>query len=280
MNPQKKVDLKLIIVGALGVGKTSLLHQYVHNTFYEDYQTTLGASILSKIIRVEDTTLKLQIWDTGGQERFRSVVSTFYKGSDGCILAFDVTDLESFEALDIWRGDVLAKIIPVEQPYPMVVLGNKIDLADRKEATSKSSWKMEQRDKCIWGKHSEIHAVFPYMHFPRTSQRPHTDIAEVRARELLGVRGAGAGAQGPTTLSTVGKHASAVCSVLPRHVLAGFITHDDPTPAHPLGLSLANTAHRGWRCGAVGKVTACNATVSHMGARLSPSCSTSYPAPC
>ncbi|XP_006159328.1 ras-related protein Rab-7b [Tupaia chinensis] len=132
MNPRKKVDLKLIIVGALGVGKTSLLHQYVHKTFYEEYQTTLGASILSKIIMLDDTTLKLQIWDTGGQERFRSVVSTFYKGSDGCILAFDVTDLESFEALDIWRGDVLAKIVPVEQSYPMVVLGNKIDLADRK----------------------------------------------------------------------------------------------------------------------------------------------------
>lgn len=60
------------------------------------------------------------------------MVSTFYKGSDGCILAFDVTDLESFEALDIWRGDVLAKIIPMEQSYPMVVLGNKIDLEDRK----------------------------------------------------------------------------------------------------------------------------------------------------
>ncbi|ELK03307.1 Ras-related protein Rab-7b [Pteropus alecto] len=131
MNPRKKVDLKLIIIGALGVGKTSLLHQYVHKTFYEDYQTTLGASILSKIIILDDTTLKLQIWDTGGQERFRSMVSTFYKGSDGCILAFDVTDLESFEALNTWRGDVLAKIIPVEQSYPMVVLGNKIDLADR-----------------------------------------------------------------------------------------------------------------------------------------------------
>ncbi|XP_058396189.1 ras-related protein Rab-7b isoform X1 [Diceros bicornis minor] len=141
MNPRKKVDLKLIIIGALGVGKTSLLHQYVHKTFYEDYQTTLGASILSKIIILDDTTLKLQprgaaalrfqIWDTGGQERFRSMVSTFYKGSDGCILAFDVTDLESFEALDTWRGDVLAKTIPMEQSYPMVVLGNKIDLADR-----------------------------------------------------------------------------------------------------------------------------------------------------
>ncbi|XP_057364035.1 ras-related protein Rab-7b isoform X1 [Manis pentadactyla] len=141
MKPQKKVDLKLIIIGALGVGKTSLLHQYVHKTFYEDYQTTLGASILSKIIILDDTTLKLQphgaaalplqIWDTGGQERFRSMVSTFYKGSDGCILAFDVTDLESFEALDTWRGDVLAKTIPMEQSYPMVVLGNKTDLADR-----------------------------------------------------------------------------------------------------------------------------------------------------
>lgn len=83
--------------------------------------------------------LSLQIWDTGGQERFRSTVSTFYKGSDGCLLAFDVTDLESFEALDIWRGDVLAKIIPMEQSYPMVVLGNKIDLADRKVLFSRST---------------------------------------------------------------------------------------------------------------------------------------------
>ncbi|KAK7812480.1 hypothetical protein U0070_020760 [Myodes glareolus] len=132
MNPRKKVDLKLIIVGALGVGKTSLLHQYVHKTFFEEYQTTLGASILSKIIILDDTTLKLQIWDTGGQERFRSMVSTFYKGSDGCVLAFDVTDPESFEALGIWRDDVLAKINPMEQSYPMVVLGNKIDLEDRK----------------------------------------------------------------------------------------------------------------------------------------------------
>ncbi|KAM6217350.1 ras-related protein Rab-7b [Rhynchocyon petersi] len=131
MNPKKNVDLKLIIIGALGVGKTSLLHQYVHKTFYEDYQTTLGASILSKRIILDGVTLKLQIWDTGGQERFRSMVSTFYKGSDGCLLAFDVTDSDSFEALDTWRGDVLAKIVPMEETYPMVVLGNKIDLNDR-----------------------------------------------------------------------------------------------------------------------------------------------------
>uniref|UniRef100_G3TU71 Ras-related protein Rab-7b n=1 Tax=Loxodonta africana TaxID=9785 RepID=G3TU71_LOXAF len=151
MNPNKKVDLKLIIIGALGVGKTSLLHQYVHKTFYEDYQTTLGASILSKVIILDDTTLKLQIWDTGGQERFRSMVSTFYKGSDGCILTFDVTDLESFEALDTWRGDVLAKTIPMEQSYPMVVLGNKIDLADRQVPQEVAQGWCKEKNLGHWG---------------------------------------------------------------------------------------------------------------------------------
>lgn len=143
------------------VGKTSLLHQYVHKTFYEDYRTTLGASILTKVIAVDNTPLKMQvrcpatlialpvppgvprcplvypcpslpqIWDTGGQERFRSMVSTFYKGSDGCVLAFDVTDRESFESLDNWRADFLEKVIPRDHDFPMVVLGNKIDLCDR-----------------------------------------------------------------------------------------------------------------------------------------------------
>lgn len=170
MNPRKKVDLKLIIIGALGVGKTSLLHQYVHKTFYEDYQTTLGASILSKIIVLDDTTLKLQIWDTGGQERFRSMVSTFYKGSDGCILAFDVTDLESFEALDTWRGDVLAKTIPMEQSYPMVVLGNKIDLADRQ---------VPQEVARDWCKEKDI----PYFEVSAKN-----DINVVQAFEMLASR--------------------------------------------------------------------------------------------
>ncbi|NWI18292.1 RAB7B protein, partial [Crypturellus soui] len=147
MDSSKKVDLKLIIIGALGVGKTSLLHQYVHKTFYEDYRTTLGASILTKVVAVDNTPLKLQIWDTGGQERFRSMVSTFYKGSDGCMLAFDVTDRESFESLENWRDDFLEKVIPRELDFPMVVLGNKIDICDRQVSEElASAW---CKDKAI-----------------------------------------------------------------------------------------------------------------------------------
>uniref|UniRef100_A0A8C8S7Y5 Ras-related protein Rab-7b n=1 Tax=Pelusios castaneus TaxID=367368 RepID=A0A8C8S7Y5_9SAUR len=145
MNSSKKVDLKIIIIGALGVGKTSLLHQFVHKTFFEDYRTTLGASILSKHIVIDNTPLKLQIWDTGGQERFRSMVSTFYKGSDGCMLAFDVTDMESFESLDDWRKDFL-EFIPGEQDFPMVVLGNKIDLKERQVSKETSSLWCKEKD--------------------------------------------------------------------------------------------------------------------------------------
>ena len=72
------------------------------------------------------------------------MVSTFYKGSDGCMLAFDVTDRESFEALDNWRDDFLEKVIPREQDFPMVVLGNKIDLSDRQVRVEEG----EQEELC------------------------------------------------------------------------------------------------------------------------------------
>lgn len=131
MNPRRKVDLKLVILGALGVGKTSLVHQYVNKKYNEDYRTTLGASIFSKIIEIDNTNLKLQIWDTGGQERFKAMVSAFYKGSDGCVLTFDVTDRDSFYAIENWREDFLDKILPRDTNFPMIVLGNKIDIKDR-----------------------------------------------------------------------------------------------------------------------------------------------------
>lgn len=84
------------------------------------------------------------------------MVSTFYKGSDGCMLAFDVTDRESFEALDNWRDDFLEKVMPREQDFPMVVLGNKIDLCDRQVRVEQG-----ERDEQWWSHHlwRELKAV-------------------------------------------------------------------------------------------------------------------------
>lgn len=115
----------------MGAGKTSLLNQYVHKWFRNDYRNTLGAHILTKTIQLENKTLKMQIWDTGGQERFRALVSSFYKGSDGCLLVFDVTEKESFLSLETWKSDFLNKIQSPVSNFPIIILGNKIDLEDR-----------------------------------------------------------------------------------------------------------------------------------------------------
>ncbi|XP_048409295.1 ras-related protein Rab-7b-like [Stegostoma tigrinum] len=131
MSINKGVGLKIVILGSLGVGKTSLLNRYVNNRFTQEYRTTLGASILPKEIRVDNTLVKLQIWDTGGQERFKSLVPSFSKGSDGCVLVFDVTDRDSLYALEGWREEILLQIPLEYKDYPFVALGNKVDLTER-----------------------------------------------------------------------------------------------------------------------------------------------------
>ncbi|XP_063811228.1 ras-related protein Rab-7b [Pseudophryne corroboree] len=146
MHCDQKVDLKMNIIGPLGTGKTSLLNQYVHKWFRNDYRNTLGAHILSKTIHVDHKSLKLQIWDTGGQERFRSLVSSFYKGSDGCLLVFDVTDMESFACLETWRNDFIDKIQSPVISFPMITLGNKIDLKERQVSEESAiSWCKERK---------------------------------------------------------------------------------------------------------------------------------------
>ncbi|XP_063300424.1 ras-related protein Rab-7b [Pelobates fuscus] len=141
MSSKNEVELKINIIGPLGTGKTSLLNQYVHKCFKNDYQNTLGAQLISKTIKLDKTCMKLQIWDTGGQERFRSLVSTFYKGSDGCFLVYDVTDEDTFVCLEQWRKDFLSKLHAPVTDFPIIVLGNKVDLTERKVSKESAvSW--------------------------------------------------------------------------------------------------------------------------------------------
>lgn len=85
---------KIIILGNSNVGKTSLLQQFVNKQFSMSYKATVGADFLSKEVSVDGETATLQIWDTAGQERFKSIGGAFYKGSDCCVIVFDVTDRE------------------------------------------------------------------------------------------------------------------------------------------------------------------------------------------
>jgi Ras-related protein Rab-7A len=133
MASRKKVLLKVIILGDSGVGKTSLMNQYVNRKFSIQYKATIGADFLTKEIFVDDRNVTMQIWDTAGQERFQSLGVAFYRGADACVLVFDVNNVKSFETLDSWRDEFLIQASPRDpEHFPFVVLGNKVDVEEAK----------------------------------------------------------------------------------------------------------------------------------------------------
>ncbi|EPE03000.1 ras-like protein rab7 [Ophiostoma piceae UAMH 11346] len=137
MASRKKVLLKIIILGDSGVGKTSLMNQYVNKKFSASYKATIGADFLTREVPVDDRQVTMQLWDTAGQERFQSLGVAFYRGADCCVLVFDVNNAKSFEAIEGWRDEFLVQASPRDPDnFPFVVLGNKIDVEDSKRVIS------------------------------------------------------------------------------------------------------------------------------------------------
>ena len=122
------------------VGKTSLLERYTKNRFNTSYKATIGTDFSSKEVVVDNQLITLQIWDTAGQERFFSLGNAFYRGADGVVLTYDLTNRASFDNLQVWHDEFLItsgnkKIIP------FIVVGNKSDINDVKVQPSVvTSW--------------------------------------------------------------------------------------------------------------------------------------------
>ena len=127
---------KVVLLGESGVGKTCIISRFINNTFEEGLMSTNGASYASKIStfpEYENRTIKFEIWDTAGQEKYRALNQIFYKDASICILVYDVTSMISFKALqDYWCQQVK------EQAPKNVVFGlagNKCDLIEKEEVS-------------------------------------------------------------------------------------------------------------------------------------------------
>ncbi|GAB4837271.1 hypothetical protein Ancab_002173 [Ancistrocladus abbreviatus] len=129
MASRRRMLLKVIILGDSGVGKTSLMNQFVNHKFTNQYKATIGADFLTKEVQIDDRLFTLQIWDTAGQERFQSLGVAFYRGADCCVLVYDVNVMKSFDNLNRWREEFLLQASPHDpENFPFVVLGNKVDV--------------------------------------------------------------------------------------------------------------------------------------------------------
>jgi small GTP-binding protein len=128
---------KIVVLGAQGVGKTSLLNRFIHNDFKQVYSSTIGANFLTKKLVIPDyphITIRLQIWDTAGQERFRSISKLYYRGAHAALLCYDITDASSFDQMGAWLQELRQH--NVNSPHPSAdedesvihVVGTKADV--------------------------------------------------------------------------------------------------------------------------------------------------------
>lgn len=131
---RKKFDhsAKTIVVGDSGVGKTCVLLRFARNMFHDDTPSTLGVEFLSTIVERPKRKIELQLWDTAGQEIFRSVTRGYFHGSVAVFVIYDITSRETFEHVREWISDVHET---VETDIISVLIGNKCDLADRRQVS-------------------------------------------------------------------------------------------------------------------------------------------------
>ena len=131
----QKMAFKIIVVGSMGVGKTCILERYVRGRYSKDHKATLGTGVNSKTLEVDGTQIVMQIYDTAGQERFDSLVNTYYRGSDAAIIVYDVTDMRTLEDVTAWH-ERLMKHVPRPEGFPVIVLGNKSDKPESAQQVS------------------------------------------------------------------------------------------------------------------------------------------------
>ncbi|GAA5942251.1 uncharacterized protein JCM15063_002949 [Sporobolomyces koalae] len=123
--------LKLLVIGASSVGKSSLLLRFTDETFLapEETSATIGVDFKVKVVERKNRRWKLSIWDTAGQERFRTLTSSYYRGAQGVILVYDITARDTFDSLSSWISelDTFAGTGPASRQVVRMIVGNKVD---------------------------------------------------------------------------------------------------------------------------------------------------------
>jgi Ras-related protein Rab-6A len=126
-------NYKIVVLGDINVGKTSILSRFRYGSFDQSYMPTLGIDFFTKNLFYEDKTIRLILWDTAGQERFRSLIPSYLKNADCIIIVYDITNKDSFNSLAHWLND--AKNNTIEGTI-FVICGNKIDLKEKRVVTN------------------------------------------------------------------------------------------------------------------------------------------------
>ena len=139
--PQYDLSFKLIFIGDSGVGKSCLTTKAVKNNFEEYYQATVGFEFLTFNMKVNDKIIKLQIWDTCGQEIYKSLISNFYRNSSLACLIYAIDNKESFNHAEMWLNDLKSQSNP---DIRIFLVGNKADLEEDRKVSKEEGDKYKE----------------------------------------------------------------------------------------------------------------------------------------
>ena len=138
-------NFKVIMIGDLAVGKTSILNRFIKNEFNNSYTSTIGVEFSAKNIIIDNINeCRLKIWDTSGEERFRSITKQYFKDTQGAFLIFDLTKKSTFDKLNVWLEDLNDN---APENVSIILVGNKMDIKDRKIYLSDDAKKFALKNK-------------------------------------------------------------------------------------------------------------------------------------
>ncbi|KAK2385448.1 ras-related protein RHN1 [Trifolium repens] len=130
MARNKSLQAKLVLLGDMGTGKTSLVLRFVKGQFSEYQESTIGAAFFTQVLSLNEATVKFDIWDTAGQERYHSLAPMYYRGAAAAIVVYDITSMDSFVRAKKWVREVQRQANP---NLIMFLVGNKADLEDQRK---------------------------------------------------------------------------------------------------------------------------------------------------
>ena len=139
MSLNEETILKIIILGSSEVGKTSIMNRYFNNDFSPNLLSTIGIDFKTKYFKFDDEKIKFNFIDTAGQEKFRAISVNYLKGTNGVILVFDLTKLETFYLIQNWINDIIQNN---QENISKILLGNKSDLIDERNVIKEEAEKL------------------------------------------------------------------------------------------------------------------------------------------
>ena len=135
---------KVLLLGDSSVGKTCFLLRFTEDTYTDNHISTIGVDYKLKLYQNENQTVKIQIWDTAGQDRFRSITKNYFRGSHGIMLIYDITSLTSFNNIKTWILQIRESL---GDQASIILIGNKVDLESSRKVNSEEGFKLANQNK-------------------------------------------------------------------------------------------------------------------------------------